>query len=165
MPFYAWRPFLCEDHRRYAHGGPLRNTVDVSFLNRQSGYSPQVLCEAHLTCVISGSDDQHWVAYFFTDTYFDGKDEARETVLEYDKDKRSDHGMNADPLTYGNVDADVDPVWDPRKYFLTIVQHRLGQVTREWCQVVTNLRESFYNFEQVRCLLSYHNLKATVGSY
>ncbi|KIW34564.1 uncharacterized protein PV07_01341 [Cladophialophora immunda] len=155
MPFYAWRNSRREDHRTCTGGGPLRETLDVSFLNREREDPPQFLCKAHFTCVISGSDDRHWVAYFFADTYFDGQDEARETVHEYHKDKDTPEGMNADPLTYGNTDADVDPIWDPRKYFLTIFSYRLRRIAREWSQVVTRVEESVVGFRKSHdCLLS-----------
>ncbi|KIY01979.1 uncharacterized protein Z520_02117 [Fonsecaea multimorphosa CBS 102226] len=155
MPFYAWRNASREDHRRFASGEPLRETEDVSFLNQQA--REVVLCQAHFTCVIFGSDDRHWVAYCFADTYFDGQDDGRETVLEYHQDRDSEDGMNADPLTYGNIDADVDPIWNPRKYFLTICRYRLQRVGREWAQVVMHLVGSFASFDKVRTLLPYHS--------
>ncbi|KIW81718.1 hypothetical protein Z517_04744 [Fonsecaea pedrosoi CBS 271.37] len=145
IPFYAWRDTYREDHRKWAHSRqPLRETVDVSFLNQHHG---EVLCKAVLTAMISGSDIEHWTAYLFADTYFDAQDAGRETVLEYRKDKESEEGMNADPLTYGEIDADL-PFWDPRKYFLIMARYRLQQVAKEWTQVVARFGTSFADFQK-----------------
>ncbi|OAL40631.1 hypothetical protein AYO20_00367 [Fonsecaea nubica] len=145
IPFFAWRDTFREDHRKWAHSRkPLRETVDVSFLNQHPG---EVLCKGVLTAMISGSDIEHWTAYLFADTYFDAQDEGRETVLEYRKDKESKEGMNADPLTYGEIDADL-PFWDPRKYFLIMARYRLQQVAKEWTQVVARFGTRFADFQK-----------------
>ncbi|KIW90918.1 uncharacterized protein Z519_08701 [Cladophialophora bantiana CBS 173.52] len=85
-------------------------------------------------------DDHRWIAYCFVDTYFDGEDEWRESVVEYRRDRESEYGFNADPLTYGNVDADM-PILDPRGYFLRVLEHRLYQVWREWLTVIDKIKE------------------------
>ena len=138
-----------EDHRKDANGDPIRRSIDVSFLNLKSGDMSQYLCQAQISCTISGVDEWRWVAYCFVDTYFDGEDEARESLLEYHDNAESEYGMNADPLTYGNVDAD-HPIWDPRAYFLTVLRYRTLQVRREWERVVTNIEKSFRVYQKVR---------------
>ncbi|EXJ63273.1 uncharacterized protein A1O5_11594 [Cladophialophora psammophila CBS 110553] len=143
LPYFAWRRSSTQprlDDRRYADGRPLRDMVDVSFLDPRQINGRDCLHEAQISCVVAGLDDHRWVAYCFVDTYFDGEDEWRESVVEYHRDRESEYGFNADPLTYGNVDADM-PIRDPREYFLRVLEHRLYQVRREWLTVIDKIKE------------------------
>ncbi|KAJ9607223.1 hypothetical protein H2200_008295 [Cladophialophora chaetospira] len=149
LPFFVCRTHTLkvEDHRRDAGGVPLRNSQDISFLNRwHQQESPTFLYEAHITCVISGIDDWTWVAYCFADTYFDGEDGQ----IEFEP-QCFDHfeidGPSFDPLTLGNLDANA-PIWNPREYFLLVFSHRLLEVKKEWHDIVARLEQSMRRFEQ-----------------
>jgi hypothetical protein len=101
-----------------------------------------------MSCLIAGEDDSRWVAYGFFDTYFDAVGEAKETVEAYHDDAIMEGGMNADPLTYGVIDAEKT-VRTPREYFLSCLRIRIAQVKREWVQVVAKIRQSIRDYEQV----------------
>ncbi|KIW60178.1 hypothetical protein PV05_00416 [Exophiala xenobiotica] len=148
LPGLLCRNFQTTDHRRFENGETLRRTIDISFLNWEPGLPGEFLYEAQVSCVIAGLHEHNWVAYCFADTYFDGSNERRETVAEYHKDALSECGMNADPLTYGNCDANV-PHWDPRKYFLAVYLHRTKPVIREWLLLTGKVEHSFRIYEQV----------------
>jgi hypothetical protein len=148
LPGLLCRPSHTTDHRRFENGEPLRRRNDISFLNWEVGLPAEFLYESQVSCVIAGLHEHNWVAYCFVDTYFDGRNEWRETVAEYHKDKISEDGMNADPLTYGTCDADK-PLWDPRKYFLAVYLHRTTPVIREWLLLIEKVEDSFRKYEQV----------------
>ncbi|KAF4629532.1 hypothetical protein G7Y89_g8613 [Cudoniella acicularis] len=143
LPYYVWRSSqkACEDHRRDANAGPLRQFRDVSFLNSQSSESSSFLYEAQISCVVSGSDEWRWIGYCFVDTYFDSNEEARESVVSYHEDSEEDDGLPADPFTYGVGDRNY-PIRKPREYFLNVFGIRIKQISREWQQVVAKFEQS-----------------------
>ncbi len=154
LPYYAWRTSqkACEDHRRDANASPLRQSIDVTFLNsKSSGYS-SFLYEAQISCVISGSDESRWVGYCFVDTYFEAE-EVKETVQSYHEDSLADEGMLTDPFTLGERNAN-DPIQKPREYFLEVFRVRIDQVKCEWEQVVAKVQESIRKYIPVRYFFS-----------
>jgi hypothetical protein len=154
LPYYAWRTSqsACEDHRQDANASPLRQFLDISFLNPKSSKSSNFLYEAQISCVVAGSDEYRWVAYCFVDTYFD-VGEAKETVQSYHEDSLADEGMFTDPFTFGERDAD-DPIQKPREYFLEVFRVRIDQVKCEWEQVVANVQENIRKYVPVRSFSS-----------
>jgi len=152
IPFYVWRMSdkACEDHRLDANAKRLRQSRDVSFLNWTSSGSSDFLYEAQISCLVAGEDESRWVAYGFFDTYFDAVGEAKETVEAYHEDTVKEGGMNADPLTFGVIDAEKTRR-TPREYFLSVFRIRIAQVKREWEQVVEKVRQSIREYEQVSC--------------
>ncbi|KEF57974.1 uncharacterized protein A1O9_05897 [Exophiala aquamarina CBS 119918] len=147
LPVLLCRASETIDHRRHENGKPLRRTSDISFLNLEPGRPKEFLYEAEVSCVIAGLHDHSWIAYCFVDTYFDSSNERRETIYEYHKDKVAEAGMNMDPLTYGNCDAE-DPIWDPRLYFLEVCFQRTAPTVREWKHLVGKVEGSFRNYDQ-----------------
>jgi hypothetical protein len=101
-----------------------------------------------MSCLVAGEDDSRWVAYGFFDTFFDAVGEAKETVEAYHDDAIKEGGMNADPLTYGVIDAEMT-VRTPREYFLSCFRIRIAQVKREWMQVDAKIRQNIRDYEQV----------------
>jgi len=101
-----------------------------------------------MSCLVAGEDESRWVAYGLFDTYFDAVDEAKETVEAYHEDAVKEDGMNADPLTFGVIDAEKTKR-TPREYFLSCFRIRIAQVKREWAQVVAKIRQSIRDYEQV----------------
>jgi hypothetical protein len=154
LPYYAWRTSQspCEDHRRDSNASPLRQSLDISFLNPKSSESSSFLYEAQISCVVAGSDEYRWVAYCFIDTYFDAGD-AKETVQSYHEDSLADEGMFTDPFTFGERDANK-PIQKPREYFLEVFRVRIGQVKGEWEQVVANVQENIRKYAPVRSFSS-----------
>ena len=104
-----------------------------------------------MSCLIAGEDEWRWIAYGFFDTYFDAVDEAQETVEAYYEDAIKEGGMNADPLTFGVIDAEKTRR-TPREYFLSCFRIRVAQATREWAQVVAKIKQSIRDYEQVSYL-------------
>jgi hypothetical protein len=147
LPYYVWRDSknkcACEDPRRDENARPLRKTRDVSFLDWTNTRPSSFLYEAQISCLVAGTDESRWIAYGFVDTYFEAVDEGKETVQSYDEDGQDedDEGMCADPLTYGTCAADK-PIWNPREYFLVVLQTRLRQVKSEWQNVVAKMQGS-----------------------
>jgi hypothetical protein len=144
LPYYALRssPKAREDHRQNRNGFPLRQCQDVSFLDWASGGSSGFLYEAQYSCLIAGTDETRWVAYAFVDNYYDAEGEGKETVMSYHEDSLDeDGGLLMDPLTFGTRPAHI-PIWNPRRYFLVVLDVRLNQASREWQQIVAKIRDS-----------------------
>jgi hypothetical protein len=154
IPFYAWRVSdkAREDYRLDANASRLRQSQDVSFLNWDGLRTSDFLYEAQTSCLVAGSDESHWVAYGFVDTYFEDPDEAKETVEAYHEDSVQDGGLHVDPLTFGVIAAE-QAISTPREYFLCVFQIRIAQAKREWEQVVGKIQQSVREYVQVSYLL------------
>ncbi len=149
LPGLVCRPYDTTDHRKFPGGQPLRQKTDISFLNWEADLPGEFLYETQLSCAIAGLHEHDWVTYGFVDTYFDvGDNSSRETLLEYHRNSLGEGGMNTDPLTYGNRDAN-EPIWDPRKYLLCVFLNRTIPMTRELDLVIGKLDKSFRTYEQV----------------
>jgi hypothetical protein len=88
------------------------------------------------------------LAYCFVDSYFDAPEEERESVLSYHEDSLGEYGTLMDPLTNGSS-SDDQPIERPREYFLVVLLTRLGQVEREWQQVIMQVEQSIREYEEV----------------
>lgn len=91
------------------------------------------LYEAMTSVVVTGNDHWTWTAYGFVDTYWD----SRESVDGYHEMKGRRRGR-ADPLANGQINAD-EPLWDPREYFLKVVEIRTGLALMEWIQIIKRM--------------------------
>jgi hypothetical protein len=138
-----------KDRRTHGNGESLRHTEDVSFLNWPSGRpdSLEFLHEGHISSVIAGPNNLCWEAFCFVDTYFDGED--GETLFDYEQEANIGEGM--DPLTRGKLKAE-HPIWDPRRYFLTVFHYRLLHIVSECQYIVERVEESFRLYDQVSLL-------------
>jgi hypothetical protein len=92
------------------------------------------MLEAHFSFVICGSDEARWVGWAFDNTEFDGED-----LL----DRISPcPGFHADPIASdGETDAEL-PIWNPREYFLMIIESRIAQAQEEWEGLVIPVERS-----------------------
>ncbi|KAJ0132017.1 Histone-lysine N-methyltransferase ASHR3 [Fusarium oxysporum f. sp. albedinis] len=88
-----------------------------------------------VSCLITGIDEDSWVAYQFVDIYHQG-----DKPLEYGEQ----HGVKPDSLTRGLFDANL-PIWTPKEYFLIFYECRLKQVRHAMHKLVARLflRESW----------------------
>jgi hypothetical protein len=137
--------------RRLSNGDtPLRSTKDITFLNWHTPDSRTLvqLHEAQVSCVVSGFHDQCWIAHCIVDTYYDGNDESRESVKNYDDQATLLQGMALDAPTMGKLDRD-QPIWNPREYFIHVVYYRLLKAKLEWKMVYKVLRDSFRRYTQM----------------
>jgi hypothetical protein len=158
LPYYAWRTFEKsqppKDDREFCSDEhSLRRCRDLSFLGPSKVEFSDYLCEAQISCVITGPDKWRWVAYCFVDVYF--AQDVKESVSQYHEDSLGEHGLRTDPLTLGTSDADT-PIQNPREYFLMVLRIRLKQVWREWQRVVENLKQAFNAYEEVYLHLTLH---------
>ncbi|EWZ81136.1 hypothetical protein FOWG_14712 [Fusarium oxysporum f. sp. lycopersici MN25] len=100
------------------------------YLKLDDGNEPQVhIYEIQVSCLITGIDEDSWVAYQFVDTYHQG-----DKPLEYGEQ----HGVKPDSLTGGLFDANV-PIWTPKEYFLIFYECRLKQVRHAMHKLVARL--------------------------
>jgi hypothetical protein len=111
--------------------------------------------EAQISFVLCGSDHQRWVAYAFVDTDFEEDDvpdeivpdeQIREVSVPLDDELGVAKVPIWDPIALdGGLDANL-PIWDPRLYFLVILEIRMAQVLREWEFLVRTVERSISRY-------------------
>ncbi|KAF2181077.1 hypothetical protein K469DRAFT_590492 [Zopfia rhizophila CBS 207.26] len=152
IPYFALRilPFPAgHPQRTVPNKTPPRQWTDLSFLNRQilnsQGKKQYGMYEAQISLVICGPDEKRWVGYAFVDRYFNGED-LEEDDFSYD-------GVQEDPIaTDFEVDTNLPiidanlPKWNPREYFLNIVEFRMAQVLKEWEGLVRKVQRSVRDY-------------------
>lgn len=110
------------------HGG----SIDISFLNSASATDENpslAIYESNVSIIITGSDNGHWSAYGFYNTDF-GINQKKENYFDdNDDDLEIDYlASDGDDIVF---DSSVSR-WDPRKYWLFLVEARLRLITKEW---------------------------------
>jgi hypothetical protein len=131
---------------------------DLSFLNlkpTEEKNSHYCLQKSHVSIVICGSDNLHWVGYAFTNSA-DNEEENESYGSETDEDGDGDEGGDEDEDEDGSVfqcdlfasddsyrviDANI-PIYDAREYWLCVVHLRIGFVVRKWEYVVLEVEQS-----------------------
>jgi len=129
---------------------PLHNTdmLDVSYLQHQRPQdhhqqNPRrfVIHKAHTSIAICGWDDFKWVGWAFINAPLDLKTKKDE---DYDEDGQEDEPEDVEE-DYFAVDGDGRgcsvqdanaPIWDPRRYWLRIVELRVLRILEEWVEIV-----------------------------
>jgi len=104
--------------------------IDLSFLELPNSEIKAVqklgMFEAHFSFVVCGWRENRWVAHAFDNTEPNGEDLADRIICD---------GLHCDPIasTYWDdiLDAEV-PIWNPREYFLTVVEARVVQAADSW---------------------------------
>lgn len=92
-----------------------------------------------MSCSVSGPDNSRWTAFFFGDNHFEPQNDNYGSVETYQS--MEDSGMRMDPLCRGRYDANK-PEWDPREYWLRILESQLRHYLREW-KKLTAYMESY----------------------
>ncbi|KAH9211668.1 hypothetical protein DL95DRAFT_510900 [Leptodontidium sp. 2 PMI_412] len=141
IPYYVLRKSKqsWRDTRKKSNGEPLRQFWELDFLSMPTNNKPAstderyCLYEAMTSVGVTGNDNWTWAAYGFVDTYWD----SRESVDGYHEMKGQRRGR-ADPLANGRINAD-EPLWDPREYFLKVVEIRTGLALMEWSQIINRM--------------------------
>jgi hypothetical protein len=119
----------------------IETKIDVSFLkllctqhqNRKC-LCKHIIEESQISVVISGWDDQNWVGWGLFNTTSDPTDDfAPEDERELNEDYYAADGEDG-PV----INAD-DPIWDPRHYWLRIIDIRVRLVLKEWIWLVRNI--------------------------
>lgn len=149
MPYLALRHFGTRLPDRL--GKPTRKRIDLSFLNipgHNDGHGTYGLQEAHVSVSIIGVDHHRWACYCFVDTDI-GNARPDDRGHEDDQEETDDdeeEEMKIDPVVsdgQGDEVPEADmPEWDPRAYFLRVVDVRMKQILREWENVVHVVEES-----------------------
>ena len=140
-------------------GKPLRHSQSLSFLTGHS-IPPQTyasnqsdyLYQGVISCVVSGIDKHKWIAYLLADTYLEN---GEQSFVEYLHDDYLEGGLRRDPLTDGICDAEM-PTWDPREYFLKVLEIQSTKVRQEWVNLVDSLQRrirEYYVSLQAFCFL------------
>jgi hypothetical protein len=149
IPHFAMRESLVPEDfptGRVNNNAP-RNRTDLSFLkvplSEAQTHRTWGLYERQISFVICGSDFKIWTGYAFVDTPFDEDDDLEEKVYPYE-------GLHEDPIaSYGGPSGVIDanfPIWDPREYFLLVIQVRIAQVRGEWEYLVRKVERSIKRY-------------------
>lgn len=81
------------------------------------------ISRAHFSFVVYGLSERRWDAYAFEENGFDEKD-LIDDVYPYE-------GFHVDPIVGdGSVDANL-PLWNPREYYLRIINAKIGVALKE----------------------------------
>lgn len=143
LPFLALREESALDMNQDRLNGNQtgRHGFDVSFLTLQcaepgshEGPCKHHIQESQISVVICGWDHHNWVAWGIFNTLSDPTE-------EFDPDQ--EHVMKEDYFAADGDDGvliDADrPLWDPREYWLHIIEIRVRLVLKEWKWLVRNL--------------------------
>ncbi|KAF4951252.1 hypothetical protein FSARC_12979 [Fusarium sarcochroum] len=136
LPFYTCTSAkeAPRDLRTTRDGSSLRKVLDLRFLegpSEQSQHDPvDYLCEAQISILLTGLDDQRWTSYCFVDTYYEPEG-MRERVDRYRGDAIVLDGLQNDRLTAGLCDTN-GPMLDPGVYFLAALAKQAKEFKNEW---------------------------------
>jgi hypothetical protein len=114
--------------------------MDASFLNLNCTQHQDRGClcrhiiqESQISVVICGWDNQNWVGWGLFNTFSDPTDDfAAEDERVVSEDYYATDGE------HGPV---INAIWDPRRYWLRIVDIRVQLVLKEWIWLVRNIEE------------------------
>jgi hypothetical protein len=118
---------------------------DLSFLDLQipstSGTKrTHGILKSHISIVIIGSDPTQWAGFCFID------DDDEEAGLEEAVSSNPDdlQQFSQDPIAGDEnivVDADL-PIFDPRVYFVMVVQRRIAKIHSSWRFIVDYIEQA-----------------------
>ena len=100
------------------------------------------LYEDQISFAVVGIDKSIWTAYCFADTYY----EDRESVDRYVSMNGTAHRV--DPIAAGFLGADL-PIWEPRKYFVRVVEIRMNLILREWQCIADKIEDEVKQYGTV----------------
>ncbi|KAI1641321.1 hypothetical protein F4809DRAFT_585985 [Biscogniauxia mediterranea] len=153
LPYFAWRKGsgCVRDERRMSDGRTLRRSQDLGFLDLTPSGTPSPqhdnsIYEAQMSCLVAGTGDASWVAYGIFDTYQNGTQDEESATYYHERACIPDQAP-MDPLSGGKIMADC-PVWDPRIYFLQVLESRIEQVKEEWINIVHRVQQKTCPYTQ-----------------
>lgn len=121
---------------------------DISFLDVGiCNFQKPTLQASHFTLTVIGWDHYKWSAFAFAK-----RGTPVEATEEEEDDEENDLDSNdhMDAIAGGSGDNNVmaadQPIWDPRAYWLIIVEKYVRQSTEEWCKLVYHIESSFVNW-------------------
>jgi hypothetical protein len=141
LPFFLLRDTPPDEPENTTYTKPRRTWTDLAFLGlddeeaqAQEPKKAWGMWEAHISCVVTGTDDWRWVCYGFVDAEIDG-------LLH----ESSEDDLDMDQIALGCLDANV-PIWRPRDYWLKVFEIRIDQVMREWEILVHKIELGIYRY-------------------
>lgn len=147
MPYYVLKEHaeLKEDPRIDQHGirwrkswkapPPFQDATDKSATPLS-----QCVYETHFAFAVTGLSHDFWTAYAAVDTYFDDT----ESVDKY-HEMRDLYGGTADPFTAGRLLTET-PIWEPRWYFVKVVEIRMRLIAREENKIVQKYKKDIEKY-------------------
>ncbi|KAK1675424.1 hypothetical protein BDP55DRAFT_744274 [Colletotrichum godetiae] len=126
-----------DNRKKRSNEEPLRSSTDITFMRRFTetpidALSIDVIYSSHMSAIVTGSDQHRWTGVAFLESWFEDvldDEPCPDMVARYDNDK--DDGLISDPLWRGKNDV-MRSSWEPRSYFIRILQIRLNHVNGEW---------------------------------
>ncbi|KAF2100657.1 hypothetical protein NA57DRAFT_74257 [Rhizodiscina lignyota] len=103
---------------------------------KKVGLEHYVVYEAQFSFAICGSDNSRWIAYAFDDTDVDDED--------FEDSVKPIQGFLSDPIAWNEFSDIFDanfPIWNPREYFLTILNSRTAQALKEWEELIGTVQD------------------------
>lgn len=128
IPYYAVRHGSIAIDGRMLHSERLRRSTILP-LSRGEHIENFTYHEVKISGLITGVDDYLWTSYTFCDTYFGQSENLKSSYLKWNNNE------GLDPATGGSRTL-KNPYWNPRDYFLSTVAKRIGQVVKEWRNLV-----------------------------
>jgi hypothetical protein len=152
MPFYELKRYATpiKDKRFRANGQPLRRSWYQTFLSMdpdytkrgwrpQSRHDPRIcIHEGQISVLVNGFDERSWYGLAFVDTYYHGDDNpegAADIARRVEASMKGTYRSLLDPIALSELNADI-PFWNPREYFLRVLELRVKQVLSKWQDVV-----------------------------
>jgi hypothetical protein len=86
--------------------------------------------EAHISCVVTGTDNWRWIGYGFVDTEIDG--------ILADSDLEE---LKTDQIAAGKLHT-TTPIRCAREYWIKIFEIRTDYVRKEWLYLIGKLERS-----------------------
>ena len=138
--------------------GPRRAWRNLTFLNMAHANNKRGtdgVYDAHISVVLCGSDHTRWICYGFVDTQFKSDSFNGDDYPEdEDSEGEEDECTRGDPIASDSDKSCItagQPIWDPREYFLHIVDIRMKQVVSEWMYLSRKVESGVRcNIEHVR---------------
>lgn len=140
LEFHVPFPTLRCMHKPFSQGSVIREKtwLDVRFLGMvcdNKGRACQWdLYEANISVVISGWDHCRWVSWTFSNTHSDPTCRKDDDELREDYCATDGNGPNNGKV----IEAD-SPTWDPREYWLRVVNIRMSLICEEWRWLIMNI--------------------------
>ncbi|ORY16286.1 hypothetical protein BCR34DRAFT_584494 [Clohesyomyces aquaticus] len=152
LPYFVLTPSTVPPRAPRDAGSPSREWTDLDFLEfpQPRGTLPEEepfcrwgMQDAQFSLVLSGPDHFRWTAYAFANTG-DNEDnpEGENECFSYEPGE-----VHSDPIVQdGSTDANK-PIWDPREYFLFVVEKRTDRALREWTSLIDKLERSVKRYK------------------
>ncbi|KAF2496106.1 hypothetical protein BU16DRAFT_526627 [Lophium mytilinum] len=134
IPYYAMRcgPKL-KDHRQL-RGKSLRESVELPLRSWSLNKEKVFYHEAQISGLIIGPDEWVWTTYLFLDTFFRSEDRLKDYL------ENCNLGEGFDP-PLGGISKMDNPHFNPRQYFLAILDRRIMQASVEWTVLIETFDE------------------------